>query len=204
MDPWYTAETFSTYDVGVHTVAKMGLQPEQMMDTEWADVAACVQVALENIWNHYPWPQVLEVATVTPNEDGTLNAPSHRVQGVYELDPLLNPGKSSITFRQHRNKIYLEEKYSVDLFVRYWPKVPLITSTHLRYTGSDTKQKLTDSLGLEGYEVPEDFWPYLIIRAAGDYLAGGPQNEKAAILKSSAEHKLAQKQIQTSGGRIAA
>ena len=204
MDPWYTADTFKTSNVATHVMAKVGLQPDQILDSEWNDLAACLQVALENIWNHYPWPQILEVDTVTPNEDGTLDAPSYRVQGVYELDPTTNPQKSSLTFRHLRNKVYLEDKYTVDLFVRYWPKVPLITATHLRYTGSDTKDKLRQSLGLEGYEMPEDFWPYLIIRAAGDYLVGGPQNDKAAILKSSAEAKLGQKQIQTSGGRIAA
>ena len=204
MDPWYTAQTFRTHDVGLHTLAKVGLNPDQIMDTEWNDIAACLQVALENIWNHYPWPQILEVATVTPNEDGTLDAPSSRVHGVFELDPTTNPKKSSLTFTQRRNTIYLEDPYTVDLFVRYWPKVPLISSSILQYTGTDTKQKLTDSLGLEGYEVPEDFWPYLIIRAAGDFLVGGPQAEKAAILKSSAENKLGQKQIQTSRGVIAA
>lgn len=195
---WWEQPLTSTGSIADAVFTKMGLDPAGALDQEKSAVAEAIEIAINRLWTHYPWTEILDTENFYITNDlfsiGT-NENILEIEGVYTKDPDANPDISSLKFKQVRRKVHVLETAPAMVIARYWPKVPSVTTALFNpSTNSTIEEHIDNSDGALAYGLPQIFQNYIITRSYQEMLIGDGQHEKAGLIAAEAEQILFQEQ----------
>ena len=197
---WKNLQTYSL-QLLVHQVAqKLGINPSDLLAEETAAIVDGINLGITTAWDHWPWPEILEVheGNVVTSSDGDYtsildnsSAEMLTIEGVYAKHPGRHPGISCISYNQTEDRLYLlETGVPSTVFIRYWPVPPVYVSADVTSTTSYISTANTSDTNV----VPYIFHRYLLFKAYADMLMGDGQHDKAGLIGAEAERILYQEQ----------
>lgn len=156
---------------------RMGLDPVALLDTEKNAIVSALQFAVRTAWEHYPWPDVLEV-THTNHNNGQVGISSviGEIDGIFKSDPRTSPNQSSLRFTTQGTNIYIHEAPVGAVYILYYPKAPSYDPT----------------IDFSTQTAPYILSRYATYRAYGEMLLSDGQHDKAALIFAEAEKILYQ------------
>jgi len=200
---WRQTQCYSLQLLVDQVASKLGIKPADLLTEEKAAIIEGINYGISTAWDHYLWPEILEVYTgsVTTDSDSTIytsildsgSAEMLTIEGVYKSHPGKNPLTSPYSFSQVGDRLYILDAATAptSVYVRYWPVPPVYDTSHLS-AGTTAISTATTTSSMD--VVPYIFYRYLLFKAYADMLAGDGQTEKSAIASAEAEKILFQEQ----------
>lgn len=197
---WRNLQTYSLQLLVNQVATKLGIKPSDLLEEEKGAIIEGVNLGITSAWDHYPWPEVLEVyaSTVVTTSDGDYasildnsSAEMLTVEGVYPKHPGINPTVSPISFNQFEDKLYLlDTGVPSTVYIQYWPVPPVYETGHITSTSSYIGTANSSDMNV----VPYFLHRYLLFKAQAEMLMGDGQHDKAALISAEAERTLYQEQ----------